>query len=100
MDVRGKADPSDRPQKMKSDDLVSSMPHSRSDARTRCKPSLSNAIKMGADSSNRPILSSPHVFPVFSVDLTGDGKLGYGFTSACELEEIGIGHVCRADVQV
>jgi hypothetical protein len=92
MDVRGKADPSDRPQKMKSDDLVSSMPRSRSDARTRCKPSLSNAIKMGADSSNRPILlSSPYVLPVFSVDLTGDGKLGYGFTSADELEEVDIG---------
>jgi hypothetical protein len=37
---------------------------------------------------------------VFCVDLTGDGKLGYGFTSACELKEIGIGHAYRADVQV
>jgi len=28
---------------------------------------------------------------VFSIDLAGDGKLGYGFTSADELEEIDIG---------
>ncbi|KAK1697124.1 hypothetical protein QYE76_013821 [Lolium multiflorum] len=48
-------------------------------------------VMMEADSSNRPILSSPCVLPVFSVDLTGDGKLGYGFTSADELEEVDIG---------
>ena len=57
-------------------------------------------VKMKADSSNRPVLSLPHVLPVFSVDLTGDGELGYGSTSACELGETVIGHVCRADVQV
>ena len=91
MNVHGKADPCDRPQKIKSNDLVSSMSRSHSEARTRCKPLLSNAIKMGADFSNRPILSLPHVFPVFNVDLTGDGKLGYGFTSADELEEVDIG---------
>ena len=64
---------------------------SRSRAQTSCKPSLSNAIKRGADSSNRPKLSSPYVSPVFSIDLAGDGKLGYGFTSADELEEVDIG---------
>ncbi|KAK1642214.1 hypothetical protein QYE76_060019 [Lolium multiflorum] len=48
-------------------------------------------MMMEADSSNGPILSSPCVLPMFSVDLTGDGKLGYGFTSADELEEVDIG---------
>ena len=46
---------------------------------------------MEADSINRPKLSSPYVLPVFNVDLTGDGKLGYGFTSVDELEETYIG---------
>ena len=98
MDVRGKADPCDRPQNIKSNDLTSSMSRScsretpsRSRAQISCKPSLSNTIKRGADSSNRPKLSSPYVSPVFSIDLAGDGKLGYGFTSADELEEVDIG---------
>ena len=30
--------------------------------------------------------------PAFTVDFTGDGKLGYGFTSADDLEEVDIGH--------
>ena len=29
--------------------------------------------------------------PAFTIDLPGDGKLGYGFTSADELEEVDIG---------
>jgi hypothetical protein len=44
-----------------------------------------------ADFSNRPKLSSTCILPVFSIDLAGDGKLGYGFTSADELEEVNIG---------
>ncbi|KAK1648373.1 hypothetical protein QYE76_066178 [Lolium multiflorum] len=48
-------------------------------------------IKMKADSSDRPVLSVPPALPVCGVDLTGDGKLGYGFTSADELEEVDIG---------
>ena len=98
MDVCGKADPCDRPQNTKSNDLTSSMSRScsretpsRSRAQISCKPSLSNTIKRGADSSNRPKLFSPYALPVFSIDLTGDGKLGYGFTSADELEEVDIG---------
>ncbi|KAK1669342.1 hypothetical protein QYE76_057501 [Lolium multiflorum] len=46
---------------------------------------------MEADSSDRTVLSAPPALPVFGVDLTGDGKLGYGFTSADELEEVDIG---------
>ena len=98
MDVRGKADPCDRPQKIESNDLTSSLSRSRSReipsrsrAQISCKPSLSDAIDKGADSSDRPKLSSPYVLHVFNIDLTGDGKLGYGFTSADELEEIDIG---------
>ncbi|KAK1678964.1 hypothetical protein QYE76_039812 [Lolium multiflorum] len=48
-------------------------------------------IKRKADSSNQPVLSMPPALPAFGVDLTGDGKLGYGFTSADELEEVDIG---------
>jgi hypothetical protein len=33
----------------------------------------------------------PSSFSIYSIDLTDDGKLGYGFTSADELEEIDIG---------
>jgi len=29
--------------------------------------------------------------PAFTVDFSGDGKLGYGFTSADDLEEVDIG---------
>ena len=90
MDERGKADPCDRPQKIKSNDLTSNMSRSRR-AQISCKPSSCNAIVKEADSSNRPKLSSPYVLPVFSIDLACDGKLGYGFTSADELEEIDIG---------
>ncbi|KAK1614114.1 hypothetical protein QYE76_019631 [Lolium multiflorum] len=44
-----------------------------------------------ADPSDRTILHAPPALPVFGVDLTGDGKLGFGFTSADELEEVDIG---------
>ena len=56
-----------------------------------------------ADPCGRPKIFFCH-FPVFAVDvvdddespaptvdLTGDGKLGYGFTSADDLEEVDIG---------
>jgi hypothetical protein len=58
--------------------------HSSSESRRhnkiprRCKPSLGSAI----------VVSPTYTLPVFNVDLAGDGKLGYGFTSADELEEI------------
>ncbi|KAK1683852.1 hypothetical protein QYE76_044700 [Lolium multiflorum] len=48
-------------------------------------------IKVEADASNRPVVSVAPALPVCGVDLTGDGKLGYGFTSADELEEVDIG---------
>ncbi|KAK1608064.1 hypothetical protein QYE76_031737 [Lolium multiflorum] len=56
-----------------------------------CKPSLSITMEKEADFSDRPALSSTYALPVFNIDLASDGKLGYGFTSADELEEIDIG---------
>ncbi|KAK1663155.1 hypothetical protein QYE76_051314 [Lolium multiflorum] len=56
-----------------------------------CKPSLSITMEKEADLSDRPALSSTYALPVFNIDLASDGKLGYGFTSADELEEIDIG---------
>jgi hypothetical protein len=44
-----------------------------------------------ADLNNRPKLFSSHSLSICSVDLTDDGKLGYGFTLADELEEFDIG---------
>src|SRR4051812_14876794 len=84
MDIRDKADPCDRPQKIESNNLTSSRSSS-------CKLPVSSATKKGADSSNRPKVSSSYVLPVFNIELVGDGKLGYEFTSADELEEVDIG---------
>jgi hypothetical protein len=56
-----------------------------------CKNLETNGMRGTADLNDRPgfcILSS---FSICSVDLTEEGKLGYGFTSADELEEIDIG---------
>jgi hypothetical protein len=49
-----------------------------------------NEIHGAADLDDRPKFFLPS-FSIYSVDLTDDGKLGYGFTSADELEEIDIG---------
>jgi hypothetical protein len=43
------------------------------------------------DLNDRPKFFLPSSFSIYSIDLTDDGKLGYGFTSADELEEIDIG---------
>ena len=71
MDVRGKADLRDRPQKIKSNDLVSDMLRSpsretvsRNRAQTSCKASFIDTIKKGADSSNRPKLSLSYVLQI------------------------------------
>ena len=76
---------------MKCNDLASGVPHSHSDAEIKRKTLHILAIKKEADPSDRPKLSSPYILHVYSVDLAGDGKLGYGFTSADELEEVDIG---------
>jgi hypothetical protein len=51
----------------------------------------SNGMRGSANLNNRPEFFLPSPFPICSIDLTEDGKLGYGFTSADELEEIDIG---------
>ncbi|KAK1614119.1 hypothetical protein QYE76_019636 [Lolium multiflorum] len=56
-----------------------------------CGPSLSITMEKEADFSDRPALSSTYALPVCNIDLANDGKLGYGFTSADELEEVDIG---------
>jgi hypothetical protein len=61
---------------------------SRSDI--NCKISSVNEDDKAADLNNRPKLFLSHSLPICS-DLADDGKLGYGFTSTDELEEVDIG---------
>ena len=68
----------------------SSRPH------TNCKASSINEGYKAADLDDRPKLCLTYPFlscslPICSIDLTDDGKLGYGFTLADELEEVDIG---------
>jgi hypothetical protein len=44
-----------------------------------------------ADLNDQPKLFLSYSLPICSVDSTDDGKLGYGFTSADELEEVDVG---------
>jgi hypothetical protein len=55
-----------------------------------CKVLSVNEDNKEADLNDRPKLFLSHSLPICS-DLTSDGKLGYGFTSADEQEEIDIG---------
>jgi hypothetical protein len=51
----------------------------------------SSEICVPTNTTDRLEIVSLSSFPICSIDLTEDGKLGYGFTSADELEEIDIG---------
>jgi hypothetical protein len=55
-----------------------------------CKVSSVNEDNKAADLNDRPKLFLSHSLPIYS-ELIGGVKLGYGFTSADELEEIDIG---------
>jgi hypothetical protein len=55
-----------------------------------CKVLSVNEDNKSADLNDRPKLFLSHYLPICS-DLTGNRKLGYGFMSADELEEINIG---------
>jgi hypothetical protein len=55
-----------------------------------CKNLKNNGIRGSADLNGRPEFFSLSSFSIYSVDLTEDGKLVYGFTSADEHEEIDI----------
>jgi hypothetical protein len=56
-----------------------------------CKVSKIDEGYKAADLNNRPKLFLSFSLSICSVDLTDDGKLGYGFTLADELEEVDIG---------
>jgi hypothetical protein len=94
------ADSRDRPQKVKYKPLMSSILHSHSHYRKArfdsrpysfCKDLEDNERHRTADLDNQPRFFLPSSLSICSVDLTDDGKLGYGFTSADGLEEIDIG---------
>jgi hypothetical protein len=55
-----------------------------------CKVSSINEDNKAANLNDQPKLFLSHSLPICS-DLIGDEKLGYGFTSVNELEEIDIG---------
>jgi hypothetical protein len=56
-----------------------------------CKVSRINEDYKAADLNDRLKLFLSHSLSICSIDSTDDGKLGYGFTSADELEESNIG---------
>jgi hypothetical protein len=56
-----------------------------------CKVSKINKDYKAADLNDQPKLFLSYSLPICSVDSTDDGKLGYGFTSADELEEVDVG---------
>jgi hypothetical protein len=56
-----------------------------------CKISKINGGCKAADLNDRPKLFLSFSLSICSVDLTDDGKLGYGFASADELKEVDIG---------
>jgi hypothetical protein len=56
-----------------------------------CKISKINEGYKAADLNDRPKLFLLSSLSICSVDLTDDGKLGYGFTLADDLEEVDIG---------
>jgi hypothetical protein len=98
-DTCGKVDPCDRPQKIKCERLMTNVSYSgnnHKEARSSSRPdnnykilSINEDDKV-ADLNDRPKLFRSHSLPICS-DLVDDGKLGYGFTSAVELEEVDIG---------
>jgi hypothetical protein len=98
-DALGKTDPCDRPQKIKCRILMTNVSYSdnnhmeaRSSSRSyiSCNVSSVNEYDKATDHNDRPKLFLSHSLSICS-DLGDDRKLGYGFTSADELEEVDIG---------
>jgi hypothetical protein len=98
--VTGEVDPCDRPQKIRIELFLSSMLHHYDDhkeARSSswpcvdCKVAQINEKNKLAGLCDRPNPFTSYSSFICSVDLIDEGKLGYGFTSANELEEIDIG---------
>jgi hypothetical protein len=99
-DALSKADPRDRPQKIKCKPLMTSVLHDLSSDREArsssrpyfyCKISKINEGYKAADLNDRPKFFLLSSLSICSVDLIDDGKLGYGFTLADKLEEVDIG---------
>jgi hypothetical protein len=87
------------PKKIKCKLLMPNVSHSgnnHKEARSSSQPYINckvlrvNEDNKAADLNDRPKLFLSHSLPICS-DLTDDGKLGYRFMSADELEEIDIG---------
>jgi hypothetical protein len=98
-DALGKADPCDRPQKIKCRILMTNISysgnnhkeaHSSSQPYISCNISSVNEYDNVADLNDQLKLFLSHSLSICS-DLADDGKLGYGFTLADELEEVDIG---------
>jgi hypothetical protein len=97
-DTLGKVVPCDRPQKNCGILLtnVSCSGNNHKEARSGSRPYINcnissvNEYDKVADLNDWPKLFLSHSLPICS-DMADDGKLGYGFMSADELEEIDIG---------
>jgi hypothetical protein len=98
--VTGEADPCDRPQKIRIELFLSSMLHHYDDHKEAhsssrpcvdCKVAQINEKNKPAGLCDRPNPFTSYSSFICSVNLMDEGKLGYGFTSANELEEIDIG---------
>jgi hypothetical protein len=96
----GEADPRDQPQKIELELFLSSMlhyysvhkeAHSSSRPCVDCKEEQVNEKNKSVDPCDRPNPFISYSLFICSVDLMDEGKLGYGFTSADELEEVDIG---------
>jgi hypothetical protein len=92
----GEADPCDRPQKIRIELFLSSILHykeacSSSRPGVDCKEVQINEKNKSADPCDRPNPFTSYSLFICSIDLMDEGKLGFGFTSADELEEVNIG---------
>jgi hypothetical protein len=98
-DALAKADPCSQPQKIKCGILITNVSHSGNNYKgpapaaghnISCNISSVNEYDKADNLNDRPKLFLSHSSSICS-DLADDGKVGYGFTSADELEEVSIG---------
>jgi hypothetical protein len=90
-DELGEADPRDRPQKIKYKLLMTSVLHNYGNYKEAHSSGWPYVDCKAAELNGRSKLFSSHSLSICSIDSTDDGKLGYRFTSADELEEVDIG---------
>jgi hypothetical protein len=96
----GEADPRDRPQKIELELFLSFILHfyfvhkeARLNSRlyVKYKKAQVSENNKSANPRDRPNPFTSHSLSIYSVALMDEGKLGYGFTSTDELEEVDIG---------